>query len=174
MLPLRVQPHLFSKVFPPSSDCTLRRPRRALPVVGLTLQPTLRDGSDGAIAMSTNCGDTFLIEYRFPRSAVNWLSSKRPEAVPRKRCSDCLSTTAKSSMRPAHRRGANLPEFQILEFVVGSADRPGAACGIHRQRASEPNKPESPESIPRVLHFHSPCVQGPHVTRPGRITQQVF
>ncbi len=58
---------------------------------------------------------------------------------------------------PAHRRGANLAEFQILEFIRGTWLVGGRSHPNHRQRAERGSANQNRlKSIPRMLHFHPP------------------
>jgi hypothetical protein len=66
---------------------------------------------------------------------------------------------------PAHRRGADLPEFEIFELIGGIRLVAGRRQRGHRQRAkNRPTSQNRPQSIPRMLHFHPPVCKVRHLT----------
>src|SRR6266576_864451 len=69
---------------------------------------------------------------------------------------------------PAHRRGANLAEFQILELIGGIWLVAGRGQRAHRQRAKNRRTSQNrPPSIPCMLHFHPPVCKARLITPAG-------
>src|SRR6266550_1151108 len=163
-----LQPHLLPGL--PAVERLVRSiaPGGALPVVRLSCPDPHHRGVRRRNRNVANRRHALFIEYRLPRGAV---VSRFPHA-PRSRAHvhdvrialhDCEIVDA-----PAHRRGANLAEFQILELIGGIWLVAGHGQRAHRQRAKNRRTSQNrPPSIPCMLHFHPPVCKARLITPAG-------
>jgi hypothetical protein len=112
------------------------------------------EGSEGATATSPIVNTALLSKTGSQVMPLLTVFQRPPEAVAAKTMRGSLSTTVKSSMRPAHHGGPDLAPFQIAEDSVEA----GLAEGRARR---DPEKDTHTRGCQRLSYSVSCCASRP-------------
>ena len=164
----RLQPHLLPGL--PAVERLVRSisPGGALPVVRLSRSDPQHRRIRRRNRDVANRRHALLIEHRLPRRAIvrcfpHASRSRAHVHDVRIALHHCEIINA-----PAHRRGTNLPKFQVFELIVRIRLVAGRRQRAYRQRAKNRRTSQNrPQSIPRMLHFHPPVYKARHLTPAG-------